>query len=232
MLSTKDVKSEGQGGLAKTIAPGNHKLKINSIELKQYPFMVTDNAYYLLLNVETEPIEGFEGFMIDQDDPSKGNYAGQVGAVKTNRFYYKDGQTKGGTKIERDQEILKMVKSLCEWLGTETWFKKADNKYSTIEELVEGFNSDAPFKDVFADICVAGKEYYRNNGYIGFDLFIPKPAKGSAPIAVEKSAKPVITYSESEHLTKAAPKEVTSFGSDSDLDAGSASISSSPEFEL
>jgi hypothetical protein len=32
-LSTKDLNTAGGSGLPKTISPGNHKLKINSIEL-------------------------------------------------------------------------------------------------------------------------------------------------------------------------------------------------------
>ena len=43
-----------------TIQPGNHRLKINSIELKQWPFMKEKNAYHLILNVETEPIKDFD----------------------------------------------------------------------------------------------------------------------------------------------------------------------------
>jgi len=234
MLSTKDVSSDSEGGMPKTIAPGNLKLKVNNVELKQFPFMVNDKAYYLILNVETEPIEGFEGFFFDKDDESAGRHAGQVGAIKTNRFYYKDGETKGGTKINRDQEIMKMVKNLCEWLGCMDWFLKVDNKYSTVEDLVAGLNEAAPFKDTYADFCVAGKEYYRNNGYLGFDLFIPKPSRTNAPIALPKADKPVVVYSESEHLTKAAPKEVSNFDGGDDLDAPSpgGNLGTTPEFEL
>ena len=76
-LSTKDVKTGEAGGGLKTITPGQHKLKINSIELKRFSFMEQDQGYYFIMNVETEPIDGFEGFMIDVNDPSKGNYAGK-----------------------------------------------------------------------------------------------------------------------------------------------------------
>ena len=111
-LSTKDVKTGG-GGLPKTIAPGEHTLRINSAELKRFPFMETDNGYYFILNVETKPIDGFEGFFIDKDDESLGRYAGQIGEVKTNRYYYKDGATKSGIIINRDMELLKQLKNLC-----------------------------------------------------------------------------------------------------------------------
>jgi hypothetical protein len=232
MLSTKDVKagSEGGGGGAKTIQPGNHRLKINSIELKQWPFMKEKNAYHLILNVETEPIKDFEGFFIDPQDESKGRYAGQVGQVKTNRYYYADGTTKGGTPVYRDPEILKMLKSLCNYLDMNDWFLSVDNKYETIEEFVEALNTDAPFAGKFAEFCVAGKEYYRNNGYLGYDMYLPKPKGTLLPIAFKANDK-VIPYTESEHLVKAEPKEVNSFGGGDDFSSGS-DVSGSTEFEL
>jgi hypothetical protein len=228
MLSTKDVKAGGEGGgsgQGKTIQPGNHKLKINSVELKQFPFMKEKNAYHLIMNVETEPIKDFEGFFIDPNDESKGRYAGQVGIVKTNRYYYADGTTKGGTPVYRDPEILKALKSLCNYLDMNDWFLSVDNKYETIEEFVEAFNNDK-----FAEWCVAGKEYYRNNGYIGYDMYIPKPKGTLVPIAFKAKDK-VITYSEAAHLVKAEPKEVNSFGGGDDFNSSS-DISGSSEFEL
>ena len=46
-LSTTDL-GTGSGGV-KTIAPGNHLLKINSLVLEDFRFL--DNAYHLILNV-------------------------------------------------------------------------------------------------------------------------------------------------------------------------------------
>lgn len=232
MLSTKDVKTAGGegGGQGKTISPGNHKLKINSVELKQFPFMKEKNAYHLMFNVETEPIEGFEGFFIDVNDESKGRYAGQVGQVKANRYYYADGTTKGGTPVYRDPEILKAIKSVCDYLDMGEWFLSVDEKYQTIEEFVEAFNNDAPFNGKYAEWCVAGKEYYRNNGYIGFDMYLPKPSGVLKPIAFKAKDK-CIEYSESKHLVKAEPKEVNSFGGGDDF-GSSSDVSGQSEFEL
>jgi len=79
-LSTTDLGKEGGNGLPKTFAPGNHTLKINSVYLEEFKFI--DGAVHFMMNMETEPIDGFEGFMIDKDDESKGHYAGQIGRVK------------------------------------------------------------------------------------------------------------------------------------------------------
>jgi hypothetical protein len=56
-LSTSDL-PEGGSGLSKTFSPGNQKLKINSVKLE--PFRFIEGAYHLMLNCETEKIEGFE----------------------------------------------------------------------------------------------------------------------------------------------------------------------------
>ena len=65
-LSTEDL-GTGGSGLPKTISPGNKVLKINNIELEEIKFI--KDSYHLILHVETEPIEGFEGFALDKDNP-------------------------------------------------------------------------------------------------------------------------------------------------------------------
>jgi hypothetical protein len=230
MLSTKDVKTGGDGGTPKTITPGNHTLKVNAIELKQFPFMEKDNAYFINLNVETKPIEGFEGFWINKDDESLGRHEGQVGTVKSTRWFYKDGETKSGTPISRDTEILKFVKNLCNEAGCDAWFKKADDQYETIEEFVDGFNSDKPFADKWLDCCVAGKEYHKSNGYIGYDMYFAKYAKGVKGFASEGSTN-VHEYNENEFLIKAeAPAKVEGFGGEEAplMDK----VANAPEFDL
>jgi hypothetical protein len=229
-LSTKDVKTGG-GGLPKTIAPGAHTLKINGIELKQFPFMVADEAYYLMISVETKPIDGFDGFFIDKDNESLGRYAGQIGQIKTNRFYYKDGETKSGIPVSRDMEVLKQLKNLCIASNAMEWFDAVDGKYDTIEEFVDAFNAEKPYEGKLYNFCVAGKEYERNNGYTGFDLFLPKLSRGTVAFQAETAkVNKVIPYNEDEMLQKLAPKEIEDFDAatvDDLLDADTP-----PEFDL
>jgi len=237
-LSTKDVKTGG-GGLPKTIAPGAQVLQINDVELKQFPFMVADEAYYFVMNVETKPIEGFTGFFFDKDDEAKGSYKGQIGQVKTNRFYYKDGETKSGIPVSRDMEILKQLKNICLASGNAAmeWFDKVDGKYDTIEEFVDAFNIEKPYAGKFFNFCVAGKEFERNNGYIGFDLFLPKLSRGTVAFQGDDAkVNKVIAYNEAEMLTKLAPKEINSFGADGDVEDATAEVfgegDTPPEFDL
>ena len=153
-LSTKNVKTEGAGGLSKTIVPGNVTCKINNVLLDQPPFLQQDNGYFLVLNLETEPIEGFEGFFINKDDESLGRHEGQVGRVKASTWAFKDGTTRAGSSISRDQEILKFMKNLCDQMGTD-WFIKADNKHETIEDFIDAFNKAIPPPDTIPSLIAA-----------------------------------------------------------------------------
>lgn len=209
-LSTTDLAKEGGSGMPKTITPGNHTLKINRIDLEDFKFI--DGAKHLMLYVETAPIEGFEGFMIDKDNPEAGHYAGQIGRVKASQYAYADGKTKSGVEIQRDRSVLIFLQNLCKALNINDWFAEQDNKHDTIEDFVEAFNLTAPFKDVFLEMCVAGKEYEGKSGYTNYDMWLPKGVKSGyayAPVGGK-----VMLYDEADHLKKMEVKQVESFGDD------------------
>lgn len=212
-LSTTGLGKEGSSGLPKTIAPGNYTLKINSVYLDDFKFI--EGAKHLMLNVETDPIDGFEGFMIDKDDESKGHYGGQIGRVKANQYAFADGKTKTGRVIERDNSILTFLHTLCKTLDMNDWFLAQDNKHDTIEEFVEAFNNEAPFKDRFFEACVAGKEYEGKSGYTNYDLWLPKGSKDGYAITAQGGK--VLQYNETDHLKKLEVKSVDSFGDDDDF---------------
>jgi len=211
-LSTKDLVGEG-GGMAKTIAPGNHRLKINSLVLEDFQFI--DGAKHLVLNVETEPIEGFEGFLIDKDDESKGKYAGQIGRVKASQYAFADGQTKSGIKVQRCRSLMMFLANLSKTCGIMKWFEEQDNKFNTIEEFVKNFSDNAPIKDKYLDFCVAGKEYENKSGYTAYDMWLPKAENNKYAYGEENSEK-ILKYDESKHLKKLEVKPVENFGDDDD----------------
>jgi hypothetical protein len=212
-LSTTDLGKENGGGLPKTIAPGNYTLKINSVYLEDFKFI--DGAKHLMLNVETLPIEGFEGFMIDKDNPDAGHYAGQIGRVKASQYAFADGKTKSGVEIQRDRSVLVFLQNLCKALDANEWFTAQNNKHDTIEDFVEAFSKDAPFKDVYIDMCVAGKEYEGKSGYTNYDMWLPKASKEGYAYAPKGGR--VLVFNEVDHLKKLEVKPVESFGDD-DLD--------------
>jgi hypothetical protein len=214
-LSTTDLGTAKSGsGMPKTIAPGNHVLKINSIFLEDFQFI--DGAKHLILNVETKPIEDFEGFMIDKDDESKGHHAGQIGRVKASQYAFADGETKTGIKIQRDRSIMIFLQNLCKTLGINEWFVAQDGLHETIEDLVAAFNKTAKFQEHYLEFCIAGKEYVGKTGYTNYDMYLPKSEKGKYAYGEIEAGK-VMFYSEATHLRKAEVKEVKGFGDDNDF---------------
>lgn len=212
-LSTTDL-GTGGSGMAKTIAPGNHTLKINSIELEDFRFI--EGAKHLILHVETEPIDDFEGFWIDKDDESQGRYDGQIGRIKASQYAFADGETKSGIKIQRDRSVMIFLQNLCNTLGINEWFRNQDGKHETIEDFVNAFSKEADYKGKFLEFCVAGKEYESKSGYTNYDMWLPK-AENKKYAMAEVEAGKVMTYDEAKHLKKIEVKDVKSFGDDETL---------------
>jgi len=212
-LSTKDLVSDGGSGTPKTIGPGNHTLKINSVTLEDFQFI--DGAKHLMLHTETEPIEGFEGFFIDKDDESKGHYLGQIGRVKASQYAYANGETKSGIKIQRDRFIMIFLSNMSKNLEFYEWFVEQDNKFNTIEEFVKNFSDNAPIKDVYLDFCIAGKEYENKAGYTAYDLWLPK-AENNKYAYGDVNSERILKYDEAKHLKKIEVKPVDKFGDDDD----------------
>lgn len=212
-LSTTDLQGGTGNGMPKTIAPSNHELKINSVRLEEFRFI--EGAFHLMFEMETKPIEGFEGFMKDRNDESKGHYAGQIGRVKASQYAFADGETKTGIKIQRDRSVMLFLKNLSTALGITDWFAEQDNKHETIEDFVKAFNETAPYQDKYLHTCLAGKEYENKSGYIAYDCWFAKAQNrkyGYAP-----DAGTVLEYNESKHLRKIENKPVESFGNDDEL---------------
>jgi len=217
-LSTTDLGNGGGSGLPKTIAPGNHVLKINDIKLEEYSFI--PGAYHIVMNIETKPIDGFEGFFRDKNDESLGKYDGQIGRLKAGQYAFANGETKSGIKIERDRSILIFLQNLSKSLGISEWFLEQDNAHDTIEDFVNAFRESAPYRDKFIEFCVAGKEYMSKSGYVNFDLHLPKASRGKYAYGEIESGK-VLTYDEKIHLRKLEVNNVTNFGDNNDLSLAS-----------
>jgi len=223
-IGTKDVKGGGTS-INKTISPGNYKLKINTIVAEEFKFI--PDALNILLNVETEPINGFEGFFIDKDNESLGRYSGQIGRVKAGQYAFADGTTKSGIEINRDNSILVFIKALCTSLDILDWFDAQDEKHDSIEEFIEALNKEKPFKDKFLDFCIAGKEYENRAGYTAYDLHLPKSSRDGYAFSQVDSGKTLL-FSESAHIKRNTPKKVDSFASNN-TESGTATAS---DFDL
>ena len=226
-LGTKDVKTGG--GTPKTLQTGNIMATITGVSLDQPPYMVKENGYFLLLHLEGPDLgEGFEGFLVDKDNPKKGRYKGQVGRVKTNRWPYKDGETKSGIKVDRDSDLLKAIKSLCEGMDIVKWFDDQDDKHDTIEELITALDKDKPFKDKPMNFCLCAREYQKANTYIGLDLFLPKFSKEGIPYEeVTASPSRILQFdaNDEKHLERVAPATAEEFdGDDEETTTGDGAV--------
>ena len=213
MISTKNIQTGG-GGMPKLIQPGNVIAKILGVELE--PFKFREGAEFMILMLETEPVgDDFEGFAVDKDDPNGPKHLGQIARVKTHEYAYEDSVTKTGIKINKETEIVKMLKNLCDAIGCVDWLESQDGKHSTIKSLVEAFNIDQPFKAVYLNWCIAGKEYQGKTGYTNYDTFLPKFSKTGVPVeAVGVKSSKLIAYNPADHIRKKKSESVSSFSGD------------------
>jgi hypothetical protein len=232
-LSTKNVKEKTGGGVPKLIQPGEHVLKINNVQLKRLPHMEAAQSYYFVINVETEPIEGFEGFYIDNNDHSLGRYAGQIGEVKASSWPYKDVVLKSGTEIWRDEELLREFKLLAIACDGAEWFESVDEKYNTIEEFCDAFNAANLYQGKLFRFCVAGKEYEKKDStYPGMDLHFPKPVKDKTPVELaDVKVSTLIKFDESKHWIKLQDKPAESAGTSNNAPLPGPNAGA-PEFQL
>lgn len=209
MISTKDVQATSSSP-KKTLSPGEHTVKINSIGLESVSYK--EGAYHLIMNVEGPSMgTDFEGFLVDKDRPNGQRYKGQIGKVKFGFYPFSDGETKTGIKINRDLSILRAIQQLCIAGGKLEWFEEADGKFATIEEFVKGANVVISDGTLF-NMCINGKEYERN-GYTNYDLFLPKSSKEAyAMESATATTSRLISYNPDLHIKKAKVENVESFG--------------------
>ena len=232
-LSTKDVKTGGDF-VAKNIEPGNVKARMFQIELDQPEFLKKDDSYFLVLHLETEkPSDDFVGFHTVFGDDTSPTFEGQTAKVKASRWSYRDSTTPTGVKIERDLEIMKFIKNLCEAFGCIDWWNKVDNKYETIEVFIAAFNKDKPFKDVFINWCIGGRQYTKQNGYKGWDLHLPKFSKAGIPFeSLDSTKRRLLTFDYDEHTVVTEPKQVDEFGVDYEGNDTLPPMADDPDFAL
>lgn len=215
MISTKDIKGNSEGGIPKNLQPGNATCSVNGIRLEEFKFK--EGAYHIILSLEGPDMgSNFEGFFIDKNNEAKGRHKGQVAEVKVSEWAYADGQTKSGIIVKRDDEILKFLKSFCTAFDINDWLVDQDGKHATIESLINALNKERPFKGKTIDFCLAGKEYTNKNGYIAYDMFLPKFSKAGAPFGTSK----VAVFNESEHIRKKKVETVSEFGNESNSGSG------------
>jgi len=225
MSDNLSTKVKDGGFIPKNLLPGNNKIKINKVYLDSPPYDA--KAYTVIVEAEGEEMETpFEGFDIDRDDPSKGKFKGQTGRIKSSNYAYNDAVV-GKYTFDRDEQIIRFLNNLCGALGCQSWLEKEDGKHAKIESLVTKFNEDKPFKDIFFNACLAGREFENKGGYLSYDLFFPKFSKTDIPMEKLDTKNSRLTeYAAEVHIMKKVVKDVDGFGvNDSDVSAAEEAFS-------
>lgn len=170
--------STGTGAKGKNLNPGKHKCRVTHISINEVKWP-KDNAPRLMmsLHLETEkPSDDFVGFMIDQKDPSKGNYAGQVGYVKSSSWGYQDNKLKdkAGKFIAKEMLAAQFLHWLCINANGSNWVNDNLGKHASFEEFIKAFNKDMPMKDDYLNYVVGGTKEMKDNGYYKYtNLSLP-----------------------------------------------------------
>jgi hypothetical protein len=217
-LSTKGVGEPVAGSsVSKKLEPGNHTCSIVGIKLQKnlYDKKRVDPEYLMLILEGPDLGEGFEGFLIDKDNPDKGAHKGQVAWVKASEWAFADGTTKTGVEIKKDNDILRYLKHICQQTGCEKWFDKQDGKHETIQLFVEQMDKDKPWKENKVNVCIAGRQYKDKKDYMQWDLHLPKFVGKSIPLedaSIPSEDSRLVQFNENLHVKKYTP--VSNFGGD------------------
>jgi hypothetical protein len=222
MLNTKDMKSGG-GRIKPVIEVGNQVIKINSITFDQTPY--DKEAYNILLHVESEPVTGnFQGFLVDVNKPNGKRFKGQVGRVRMSPYAYKDATLPSGREISRDNEVLKAMIFLAETLG-----KRDELDVIEAKDIFEFMKMAGKIlsKSDYINACIAGREWENREGYVNYDLFLPRLSKDGVPLeALDKEPSRLLTFNRADHVKELKknktqdtfePANKNSFGDDFDL---------------
>ena len=210
MLNTKDM-SAASGKAKPVIGVGNQKIKINKITFDQTPY--DKEAFNIVLHVESEPVKGeFQGFLVDPNNPNGERYQGQVGRVRMTPFPFKDTTLPSGREIIRDTEVLKSMIFLSEALGKREDLDMIEAE--TIEEFMVSVDKVLS-GDTYVNACIGGREWENKEGYVNYDLFLPRLSKDGIPLeALDTDNSRLYKFSKEDHvreLQKKSAEKAASF---------------------
>lgn len=190
MISTEVTEEEVKSFIPKTIVPGNVVVKINGIKLKDG---YQKEEKHVILDVETKPIEGFEGFLIDKDKPELGRHEGQVGQVKLQQFAFNNKEYVNGQWVASqkntekeptkllDERIVKAINRIFLEAGKK--LSDIGKEFNNIDEMIDTLNKKNPFKDMWFEMAVGATEYFNKDNYKQYDLFLCPNVFGKSGIS-------------------------------------------------
>lgn len=213
-FSSKEAAEKMSGGssISKVIQPGNVIAKVLDIKLDVPPY--DSSAYNIVLTLETEPIEGFEGLAIDKDNPELGNYKGQVGRVQTQQYSYNDYTSKEGKVTKKEDMIFKWLWNFAKEIGASEKLIADDIQADSIEDYLDAAKKYLIDPDKYIHFCIAGSEYENKAGYTQYRLFIAKPEKSKLGYELYKAGEApskLLKFDEATHIKRKKTEKVDSF---------------------
>ena len=213
-FSSKEAAEKMSGGssISKVIQPGNIIAKVLDIKLDVPPY--DSSVYNIVLTLETEPIEGFEGLAIDKDNPELGNHKGQVGRVQTQQYNYNDYTSKEGKLTKKEDMIFKWLWNFAKEVGASEKLIADDIQADSIEDYLDAAKKYLIDPDKYIHFCIAGSEYENKAGYTQYRLFIAKPEKNKLGYELYKAGEApskLLKFDEATHIKKKKTEKVDSF---------------------
>ncbi len=187
--------------VSKVLTPGTHKCSIIDLKLEKPPYDATQyNLIFVLEGPEQE--EGFEGLQINRLDPSKGNYKGQIGYVKSSQYAYKDWVYKE-KPISRDSSIQSFLGTFLKQVGLLEQVQAMNISADTIEEFVEEIKVIICKPELVFNFTISGQKYYKE-GYDkpNYSLFFPKKIEGKYAFSSDENLDKLQVFDEAVHITE------------------------------
>lgn len=194
--------------VSKVLTPGTHKCSIIDLKLEKPPYDATQyNLIFVLEGPEQE--EGFEGLQINRLDPSKGNYKGQIGYVKSSQYAYKDWVYKE-KPISRDSSIQSFLGTFLKQVGLLEQVQAMNISADTIEEFVEEIKVIICKPELVFNFTISGQKYYKE-GYDkpNYSLFFPKKIEGKYAFSSDENLDKLQVFDEAVHITERKTSDTT-----------------------
>lgn len=206
-IDTKNVPSGNGKTVNKALQPGNVRAKIHDVWFKKEEYAKDRPEYMLYLQLEGEPVGGdWKGFSKVYGDPNSGTFDGPSGRVRASQYNFYDGSSPNGYEQNIQKDVLGFLRDLCEQTGCLEWFQNLDGRFETIALIVDAFNKEKPYRDVFINWCLGAREYKNKAGYPAYDLSVVRSTVGKRGFSADENK--VVKYDPAIHLRKQKPKEL------------------------
>lgn len=232
MFKSNSFNPNGGSSVPKILSPGTHFARIIDMKLETPPY--NTEAYSLNLLVEGEDQgDEFVGLPIDKNNPSLGNYRGQIANIRAGRYPFSTFVYQG-REVKRDEQIFRWINNLAKALGVLEQMNADNVEAETIEEYVAVVKKYVTNPETWGYFTIGGQEYF-TEGYDkpNYRMFLPKSEGKLFPVASsnldERTGDPVnlLKFDRAKHIIQkaegpaASSEPLTGFGGQESTGLGS-----------